>query len=138
MIELVAPILTIDTMVNKSIDSVSSNPHYHDLGSFPQRFHLDLETLGCGSLREIILAGQVITEILIFIVFFLLLSGTYLFQVGLIGQLSKYLLPVFYSFPLYLGLTIWSGFARDSILRGYVTSNDMFHSSNSPTSNRYC
>jgi len=55
---------------------------------------------------------QVVVQILIFVMFFLLLCGTYLFRVGLIGVLSKYFREVMVVTLLYLILTCILGGMR--------------------------
>ena len=61
-------------------------------------------------------SSQLVVQILIFVMFFLLLCGTYLFRVGLIGVLSKYFKGVFAVTLVYLALTAANGGLRIAYL----------------------
>ena len=67
-------------------------------------------------------AIQLVVQILVFVMFFLLLCGTYLFRVGLIGVLSKYFKWVMFVTLTYLILTCALGAMR----LGYIGSEDQF------------
>jgi|TARA_B110000211_G_scaffold151193_1_gene171920 hypothetical protein len=57
-------------------------------------------------------SDQIVVQILVFVMFFLLLCGTYLFRVGLIGVLSKYFKWVMFVTLTYLILTCALGAMR--------------------------
>jgi hypothetical protein len=61
---------------------------------------------------------QVVVQILVFVMFFLLLCGTYLFRVGLIGVLSKYFKGVMAVTLIYLILTGITGGLRLAFIGG--------------------
>ena len=65
---------------------------------------------------------QVVVQILVFVMFFLLLCGTYLFRVGLIGVLSQYFKWVMFVTLTYLILTCVLGAMRLS----YIGTSTVF------------
>merc|ERR1719352_510764 len=77
---------------------------------------------GSDSLRltfgMIYFGAQIVVQILIFVMFFLLLCGTYLFRVGLIGVLSKYFKGVMAVTLTYLILTGITGGLRLAFIGG--------------------
>ena len=60
----------------------------------------------------LLLAAQVGLQIVLAFLVFLLMSGTYLFRIGLISLLTKYFRPYITIAPLYLVATIFLGILR--------------------------
>ena len=65
-----------------------------------------------------LVSPKIVVQILVFVVFFLLLCGTYLFRVGLIGVLSKYFKGVMAVTLIYLILTGITGGLRLAFIGG--------------------
>ena len=57
-------------------------------------------------------SAQILLQILVAIVFFLLLAGTYLFRMGLIGKLTKYFKPILIVSLVYFAVTMITGVYR--------------------------
>lgn len=104
-------LLLVDIGFNSTVDH--SDPHE---GADP--------VSNQGLTRGMILFGcQIVAQVLAFVMFFLLLCGTYLFRVGLISVLSRYFKGVMGSTLVYLIATIVLGALR----LAYISSKEPYY-----------
>eukprot|EP00948_MAST-09A_sp_MAST-9A-sp1_P002453 g2453.t1 len=108
---LLLAVIFIDILVNSSIDQ---DAMYQTSRSFTM----------------IGFSMQIIMIILVFFTFFLLMSGTYVFRVGLTGQLSSFYVPVAIVSPLYLILTSALGIYRQTLQAADVSMVDRWEHNN--------